>query len=138
MTAPRKYAADAKAAKALAQALTTLPENWVMCRDMRHAWSVEVDFHVVPQTTEGKATHRVQRDLICMRCETIRHEYYIKGRYGLDKDGQSYSYPHGYQFSAMGIPRGVKPSSIIQQEQYRRAMEKVANAAAGERETSEH
>lgn len=127
MATPRRYQADAKAAKTLASALTTLPDNWVACRDMRHAWDVENDFHVVPMATEGKPTLRLQRDLICARCETTRHEYYIKGKFGLMKDGQSYSYPQGYQI--IGVPRGVKPQEIVQQEQYRRSTEKVAKAS---------
>lgn len=127
-----------KARDLLTRRLQEMPENWVNCRDMRHAWAVENDFHVVEQKQEkgGRRTMHVGRDLICMRCPTIRHEVYIVTRYdGLEKVSQSYSYPEGYQIP--GVPRGVKPQSIIQQEQYRRAMEKVAHAARGEREHAE-
>lgn len=125
-----------KARDILTRRLQEMPDNWVNCRDMRHAWAVENDFHVVTQAQEkGRRTMHVGRDLICMRCPTVRHEVYIATRHGLEKISQSYSYPEGYCIP--GVPRGVKPQAIIQQEQYRRAMEKVAGAARGEREHAE-
>lgn len=116
------YASDTQAAADLANALTELPDNWVMCRDVRHAWSILEDFHVHLQ--QGKQIQELRRVLACVRCQTLRIEIYHVGRFGLDKVRQHYGYPDNYQIK--GVPRGVKPQSIIQQEQYRRAMEKVA------------
>lgn len=116
-----------KDAQILANALQDLPENWLICRDMRHAWEVSQDFHVVKQT--GTKVQHLRRTLSCLRCETLRNERYIISRYGVEKEGQSYTYPDQYQLE--GIPRGVKPSSIVQAEQYRRAMEKVAASQRG-------
>lgn len=139
MTEPKRYEYDKQAAKALAGALTTLPDQYVACRDLRHAWlKVINDFHVVSsQSAKGgaKAAAIIYRDVQCIRCETIRHEQYSMTKYGLEKTHQTYEYVEGYQIP--GVPRGVKPSTIIQQEQYRRAMERVAKAAKGERETAE-
>lgn len=128
-------ASDARAAKALSEGLQRLPDNWIMCRDMRHAWSVEENFHVEPSQSVGRKLQAVRRVLVCMRCETRRVEHYLAGRYGLDKDSQHYIYPADYQLP--GVPRGVKPASIVQQEQYRRVMEAAANAAAGETDRAE-
>ena len=111
-----------KDAAILANALQDLEDNWLMCRDMRHAWEIEVDFHVATQI--GTKVKHLRRTLVCLRCGTERNERYIMTRSGVEKETQSYSYPDGYQLE--GIPRGVKPSSIVQAEQYRRAMEKVA------------
>ena len=69
----------------------------------------------------------IRRELTCMRCQTVRHEHYVHSTYGLEKTGQSYSYPEHYQMK--GVPRGVKPSAIIQDEQYRRSMERIAQLA---------
>lgn len=135
MTEPRRYEYDKEAAALLAKNLKDLPDKWVVCRDVRHAWAVENDFHVIPQVTEGRKLKHIARDLVCMRCTTIRHETYIQSKTGLEKVGQSYSYPEGYQIP--GVPRGVKPSHIVQAEQFRRAMQKVAHAAAGDRDTAE-
>lgn len=138
--ADRTYKSNSAAARALAKGLTILPDTWVMCRDMRHAWSVDEDFHVEPGQVEGRKIQRLRRMLVCMRCETRRIETYAKGRYGLDKIGQYYVYPvgdGGLSYQIQGVPRGVKPQSIVQQEQYRRAMEKIAGAEKGERETAD-
>lgn len=134
-TPVKRYTADAKAAKTLATGLTKLPDNWMACRDMRHAWSVEEEFHVEPSQVIGRKIQSIRRILVCMRCETRRIENYVAGRYGLDKVGQHYVYPNDYQIP--GVPRGVKPQSIIQQEQYRRAMAKVAKAQPGQTERAE-
>jgi len=131
----KKLTPEQLAVRDLANGLARLPDNWVMCRDMRHAWSVEHDFWVEPSQSVGRRTESIRRELVCMRCGTFRVEHYLSGRYGLDKVSQSYVYPTDYQIP--GVPRGVKPSSVVQQEQFRRAMEKVAKAAAGERETSD-
>lgn len=123
----RKYVDNEQAANQLAEALTHLPDPWIICRDMRHAWNVLVDFHV----TQGKGRNwtELRRILSCGRCETERIEVYHHGRYGLDKVGQHYKYPEHYQIK--GVPRGVKPQSIVQEEQFRRAMERIASSAKG-------
>lgn len=126
---------QAQAAKDLSSGLKKLPDNFVMCRDVRHAWMVESDFHVEPSQVEGRKIQSLKRVLICGRCETRRHERYISAKYGLDKIGQWYENPEGYQIP--GVPRGVKPSHIVQQEMYRRALEKAAHAARGERSAAE-
>ena len=63
----------AQAVDRFTQKLQEIPETWVMCRDMMHAWSVLNDFHVVGR--EGKVVF-IRRELVCMRCETVRHEDY--------------------------------------------------------------
>lgn len=125
----RKYESDRAAASRLASALTELPENWIACRDFMHAWTVENDFHVVPPDHSRRKQLEIARTLVCTRCETIRKEVYIQERFGLNKIAQSYSYPENYQIP--GVPRGVKPKSIVQAEQYRRAMEKIAVGQRG-------
>lgn len=127
-----KYDEGTKAARLLRENLQRLPEQWVQCRDMMHAWAVLNNFHAVGKITRSSI---ILRELVCMRCETVRREEYQLTKIGLEKVHQAYSYPTGYQIP--GVPRGVKPKAIVQQEQYRRAMEQVANAAVGERETSD-
>lgn len=129
---------DKKATAHLAASLKTLSDPFLVCRDVRHAWVVENNFHVTPSQQEGgrvRITH-IARDLACMRCNTWRHEHYVMTKHdGLEKVGQSYEYPEAYQIP--GVPRGVKPSTIISQEVYRRALEEAAHAQPGERETAE-
>lgn len=127
MTTTKRYQSDAKASAALANALTELPDEWVMCRDMKHAWKVINDFHVTTTYRHGARIQVISRTLGCMRCETERHENYLNTSTGLDKISQHYSYQDGYQLK--GIPRGNKPQSIVQGEQYRRSMERIAMIA---------
>lgn len=125
------------ASKTYVSALRTLPDKFVACRDMRHAWAVLNNFHKTPDSQEGKKVMRVHRDLICMRCETVRHEEYLPLKGGLlDKVAQSYYHADGYLIP--GVPRGANPQSVVQHEMYRRAMAEVAHAAADERETADH
>lgn len=122
MPVTRRYENDQEAAANFQAALMDLPEEWVICRDVRHAWDVQQDFHVTHR--QGRKVLQIGRVLICMRCKTLRVETYVHTADGLDKTGQGYRYPEHYQIK--GVPRGVKPQWIIHEEQYRRAMEKIA------------
>ena len=140
---PKKMSEAAR--KALGHAeiekkIKSLSPGFLDCRDpgLRHAWTRENDFHVIEQSMERGSTGKfvfLGRTEICARCGTVKHERFQVGKKGVEKIGQSYEYPEGYLMP--GIPRGVKPSTIIYQEQYRRAMEAVAKALPGERETAE-
>lgn len=120
-----RYKRDQEAVDRLAEELQHLPDNWVQCRDMRHAWDVVEDFHVT--ISKGSRIQEIKRVLVCARCETFRHETYNLTRSGLEKVRQHYEYPEHYQIK--GVPRGVKPQALVQAEQYRRVMEKVADHA---------
>lgn len=122
---PKKYSDD-QLAGLLTEALEVLPDNYLMCRDMRHAWDLEEDFYVDPN---AKVKHgSIRRRLRCLRCGMARVERFIQTKWGLEKIGQNYIDPEGTPYRIHGVPRGVKPSIIVQGVQYRRSMEKVASA----------
>lgn len=125
-----KYGTVEKVTARLVDALHELPDTWLMCRDVRHAWSVENDFHVTSQTP--KTIQEIRRSLVCLRCGVLRNEVYIPTRFGgLEKTHSSYVYPQGYQIR--GVPRGVKPQALVQSEQYRRTLSKVAESQRADR-----
>lgn len=126
-----------KSSKEVQKKIEGLSDTFLDCRDpgLRHAWVRHNDFHVIEMQTVGKKIAALGRVEQCARCGTVKKERFIVGRSGIEKTGQSYEYPEGYLMP--GVPRGVTPSTIIYQESYRRAMERVANAEAGQRETSE-
>lgn len=125
---PKRYTVDRKAVTDLRAGIKGLNDTQLECRDMRHAWKVEEPYHVEPSQHAGRRIEAVRRVLVCMRgCEVRRVEHYASTRGGLDKISQHYVYPEGYEIP--GVPRGVKPSIIIQQESYRRFMEAVAGKA---------
>ena len=127
----KKYESDKAAAGRLAKALTELPEAWVQCRDLMHAWQVQDDFHVIPPANSRRKQLEIARTLVCGRCETVRKEVFVQEKFGLAKVAQSYGYPENYQIP--GVPRGMKPKQIVQAEQYRRTMEKIAMSHRGRR-----
>jgi hypothetical protein len=112
-----------------------MPDAYLNCRDMRHAWDILNDFYVLKTIQVGKVVTHVGRTLQCQRCPTVRKETYIIRKNGLEKISQFYEYPEDYLFQ--GVPRGVKPSWIFQQEQYRRAVRRAAGALPGEPEGPE-
>lgn len=125
MSESKRYETDEEAATRLSEALKDLPDNWVMCRDVKHAWSVEEDFHV--SLHKGSVIQEIQRILVCLRCGTKRRERYTPTKiFGLHKVGNAYEYPDNYQIH--GVPRGVKPQWLVQGEQYRRTMLRLAEA----------
>jgi hypothetical protein len=110
-------------------------KRYSVCRDVRHAWAVENDYHVYKQYQEAKGSRSmyVARDLVCMRCTTVRHEIYLATkRNGLERVSTSYAYPPG--FLIQGIPAGSSAQSILAQIRYREAMEAVAHASKSDRE----
>jgi hypothetical protein len=124
-----------KASAEVAKKVKGLTDQFLDCRDpgLRHAWVRENDFHVIKMATTGRRKiEALGRTEVCGRCGTVKNERFINGTGGIEKVGQSYDYPQGYLMP--GIPRGVTPSTIVYQEQYRRTMERVAGAARGQRE----
>lgn len=119
--AAKKYASDEQAAETLADALMTLPDNYLMCRDVKHAWDVTDELHVTKNV--GSKIKEVARLLTCLRCGMTRKDVFLPTAHGLEKVGMSYpDKPEGYGIT--GVPRGNKPSLLVQAEQYRRVVER--------------
>lgn len=119
---------------AITKRIKGMTDTFLDCRDpgLRHAWVRENDFHVLEVSQESTGRKRglifLGRTEVCGRCDTRKEERFIVGKSGVEKTGQSYIYPEGYLMP--GIPRGVKPSTVIYQEQYRRATKRVAQELA--------
>jgi len=74
---------------------------------------------------QARTLQEIKRVLVCMRCATQRVEAYAPSvSWGLEKIRSGYVYPSTYQLK--GVPRGNKPAWLVQAEQYRRTLEKVA------------
>ena len=106
--------------------LEELPEKFIQCRDLRHAWSVDNDFYVWDNPSEVRAL-TIARDLVCLRCGTVRRQRFVQRRWGLERLGNNYSYQDGYQVH--GVPEGLKPAQAVSIVQYKKAMRKVAKLA---------
>jgi hypothetical protein len=121
--------------KLLAKGLKDLPDAYVQCRDIRHSWYITADYHEVPYTHVGRKLQALRRDLACHRCPCTRAQYFVNGRYGITKLSDDTKRPRDY--SIRGVPRGVRQSVIVQQEAYRRAVERATGATPGQRATAE-
>lgn len=135
MAAPQKSATDKVAARGFAKRLQALPDAYLECRDMRHAWYISHDFHVAPDTIEGGRVVLLDRVLSCERCPGKRTQHFKQGRYGLEKLGETRYSPSSYRIP--GVPPGVRTQIIVQQESYRRSLEKAVGAKKGQRATAE-
>lgn len=118
----------------IAQQMEKLPDNFLDCRDpgLRHKWERESDFHVIPVTEVGRRRANLARVEVCERCGTRKVERFaVNAGDLLEKVSQHYEYPEGYLMAGVGVPRGLKRSSVVWSENYRRAMEKVATGLKG-------
>ena len=99
----------------LKTALKSLPDNFLDCRDMRHAWTVTQDYFL------AEDDNRIIRELACTRCGTFRRDSFRATRDGrLVRFGTSYTYPDTYQLT--GVAHGVKPQEVVRGEIYRRTL----------------
>ena len=111
MSRTKRYEVDRKARNKLANALQEVPDEYLLCRDLLHAWDIVKDFSVTD-------TGSIERTLLCQRCETIRFDSFSWDGEGIQKDRSKYSYPRDYQLK--DVPRGVKPGAMIRKELFSR------------------
>jgi hypothetical protein len=107
-----RYLEDRNAARRLKRGLTGVPDNYLLCRDLLHAWDVVSDFHITDHNS-------IERTLQCSRCSTIRYDSFSTSQDGLVKDRSRYSYPQDYQLK--NVPRGVKPGVFVRGELFKRS-----------------
>lgn len=94
--------------------LTDLPDQFVECRDMRHAWKVQQGFHEVKG--RGKRSRYVARTLKCIRCGGERTDVLNVSTF--DRVSTQYHYPEGYQIKGNAV--GNRGTSV-RREAFRRA-----------------
>lgn len=126
----RRVIEDAQAT--IAERLSGLPDDFLECRDpgFGHDWKKSKGFHVIPVERIGRKVANIAREEVCARCGTVKTERFIINEWDrLEKVGQSNTYPDGYLMSGTGVPRGVKRSTLVWTENYRRAMSEIAEAA---------
>ena len=128
-----------KSTPEVAGRFTALSDAFLDCRDpgFGHDWKRLNDYHTADTHMEhGSLVTDILREMRCQRCDAVKTEhYYMTKTQGLFKYRNSYAYPEGYLLP--GIPRGVTPSQIVHQEQYNRAMRRVAKASKSDRESAE-
>lgn len=109
---------ESKAVDEVEARLEELPQNFLLCRDIRHSWEIGENFHLYHDNREPKVTF-VARSLRCTRCETERVTVYRQGRYRIERERVFYRYADGYEMH--DLPKGVRPNQLIEDVQWRRA-----------------
>lgn len=124
MAQTARFKNDRQAAANLANALQDIPDNYLDCRQFKHAWRIAEEF--VPFTVKGSRITHLRTKLECMRgCGVEGIEIYtVTAARGLDRIKRYVSYANAPGYQLVGIPRGVKPLSIIQEERFRRSQMK--------------
>jgi hypothetical protein len=102
---------DKNARARLKRGLAKVPDEYLRCRDLLHAWDTVEDFTIVDAST-------IERSLCCSRCGTLRWDSFTATSEGLVKDRSRYAYPQDYQLA--NVPRGVKPGVFVRGELFRR------------------
>jgi hypothetical protein len=102
----------------LKTALKKTPDQFLVCRDIRHLWEVVKDFHIVTENAEGKYIERVME---CTRCTTRKTESHLLradrwGIYRMMRIGSGYSYPEHYLIPEM--TRADHSTEILRAERF--------------------
>jgi hypothetical protein len=119
-----RFATDKQAAENLATALQDIPDIYLDCRQYKHAWTVTEEF--IPFTVKGSRVTHLRTSLECLRgCGVISYEVYtVTVARGLERIRRSTSYANAPGYQLHGMPRGVKPLQMLQEERFRRHQEK--------------
>ena len=108
--------------RAVKNGLKNQPNDFLACRDMRHAWDVSTDYFL------AEDDNCIIRELECMRCHACRRDsFQIARDRRLVRNGTSYTYPEGYLMK--GVPRGNKSQDLVRGEIYRRMLAQAAEAS---------
>jgi hypothetical protein len=92
--------------------IDALPTSFLECRTIGHAWTIRWWGNVkeLPSDLVPEIVSQFRWDLVrvstCLRCHTIRDEFYPQGR-NVDRfrcQYRRYRYPDGYQVSGHGVP----------------------------------
>lgn len=97
--------------------LDSLPDNYLACREMQHAWVITQDYTRVD--TRRDDSHRprrgntdyIERQLTCDSCGMVRIDTFllatVYGRTVLRKIQSAYVQPDGYAIRGVGSPMGA-------------------------------
>lgn len=104
----------------LARELRELPDAYVACRDLQHAWDSATGFYMEDYVYAGVERQRIARRMKCLRCNTERVDLFKIVDNGLEKTRSTYNYPADFMMHK--FPPGTKPLSVVRAESLRRSL----------------
>lgn len=96
--------------------LGELKDEYLDCRDLRHAWGKSSDWSVLRGI--GGRVIQFTRVVICSRCDTERHETYALP--SMEVLTRRYRYPEGFLMQGSGQGTGRTPISTVRREMFHR------------------
>ena len=108
--------------------LSNLSDKFLFCRDLRHNWHVESNFHDAGFEVEGDGvTQAVERISVCRNCGTRRTDVSVVVERPnlaprMEKLSTAYKYPKGYLMHRGQIPRDIGVSQLVRYETLRRVL----------------
>lgn len=108
----------------VASQIEKLEDNWLACRDLRHAYAVEIPYHAVVLEGGQRGARYSERTLACMRCDTKRIELVRIHNIWVERLEVAYIRPKGYDI--LGARREEHVLGMVRLEQIRRAIEEVS------------
>jgi hypothetical protein len=116
MNALRKAAAPPP----LADQIHDLTEQTIACRDMRHAWAMDVPYYRIEVEGGVRGAIYVQRTLGCMRgCGCTRLELSRVYKDRVERLTSRLIYPKGYVLKGVGK---AKVQQMVRREEVRRVL----------------
>lgn len=112
--------------RAVLKRLEDLPQDFLDCRDMMHAWKRVKSY--IPLGLDPANPKQLLREMECLRCGTIKRDVFTART--LERTSTSYSHPAGYLIRGGNVPnRGQLTRRVLVE----RSADRRARAAARRR-----
>jgi hypothetical protein len=103
----------------IAAAVANLPDNMAVCRDLRHAWTVDTPFYLVKHEGGPRGARYAERRRGCMRCQCEVVELFRVHSSWMEKLSERRVYPDGYLLH--GLPKGTNVAAIVRRRAFEAA-----------------
>jgi hypothetical protein len=97
-----------------------LDDNMLVCRDLRHAWATESSYYAVAVEGGVRGARYLERQLVCMRCDTKRIELVRVHATWIERLDVRYVYAKGYQIR--GASKDDHVQGMVRLEQLQRVL----------------
>ena len=121
-------ARPSRAYKQAVAALRGMPQAYLVCRDLKHAWDYEVSFYKTAfkgRTEKGRRfAIFARRELKCIRCDARRNEVFAINKREIAKVSSHYNYPEGYLLHGVAELKDI--IGLVRLEQIQRELGNIA------------
>lgn len=109
----------------LSEQIHELPLEYLLCRDIKHKWSVPKGFFKVEVEGGVRGALYVEREVVCERCGLPRIELFRVHARWMEKLSYKYDYSKVPGYRLHGPQKGEHVSGMVQLAIYMHEMERV-------------